>query len=215
MLFPLTSPATTSDLLTEKYRPADVASFIGLDKAKRLASKLLARPMDCALLFVGASGTGKTTLARAIAAQMPAELHHIASQNCNVAEITRVHLACQYMPGPGKRKHVVLIDEADLMSTAAQNALLSILDGTNPAPDTIWVFTCNDASNFETRFRSRCIEVEFSSYGIAKDATALLADVWEREANGAAAPNFARIVKESNNNVRAALMELQKELMFA
>lgn len=50
---------------------------------------------------------------------------------------------------------------------------------------------------------------------LRRDAAALLADVWAREAGDAPAPNFARIVKESNNNVRAALMELQKEIMFA
>jgi hypothetical protein len=58
--------------------------------------------------------------------------------------------------------------------------------------------------------------VEFSSYGIAKDATALLESIWRNEApQGSPAPNFARIVKESNNNVRAALMELELELMVA
>lgn len=62
---------------------------------------------------------------------------------------------------------------------------------------------------------SRCVTVEFSSYGIAKDAAALLSLVWDCEANGAPAPNFVRIVKEANNNVRASLMELQKALMFA
>ena len=158
---------------------------------------------------------GKTTLALALAEQMPAELHHIASQDCNVANIERVCRTCQYVPALGKRMHLVLVDEADQMSSAAQLALLSVLDGTNPTPNTVWIFTCNSIAGFQDRFLSRCMVTEFSSYGIAKDAATLLADVWEKESNGAPAPNFARIVKESNNNVRAALMELQKELMYA
>ena len=73
-----------------------------------------------------------------------------------------------------------------------------------------------DTAKLQDRFLSRCIQVDFSSYGVAKDAAKLLEQVWESEAPASAtAPNFARLVKEANNNVRAALMSLQKEIMFA
>lgn len=208
-------PSISPSLLTEKYRPQTIDGFLGLDKAKRLCSKLAHNPYASAWVFVGASGMGKTTLAMALADAMPAELHHIPSQDCNVERITGVHRTCQYVPALGKRMHLVLVDEADQMTKAAQLALLSMLDSTNATPNTIWIFTCNTTEGLQDRFLSRCGVVEFSSYGVAKEATALLADVWAREAGNALAPNFARIVKEANNNVRAALMELQKELMFA
>jgi DNA polymerase III delta prime subunit len=115
----------------------------------------------------------------------------------------------------GRKYHLVLIDEADQMSVQAQLAFLSLLDSTNRPQQTIFVFTCNETDRFEARFLSRVGIIEFSSYGLAKDASALLSRVWDEEANGATPPNFARIVKESNNNIRAALMELQKELMLA
>jgi hypothetical protein len=58
--------------------------------------------------------------------------------------------------------------------------------------------------------------VEFSSYGIAAEATALLDRIWTENApTDAPRPNFARIVKDNNNNVRAALMALEIELMQA
>jgi hypothetical protein len=112
----------------------------------------------------------------------------------------------------GYNFHMVLVDEADRMTEAAQIALLSHLDGTNPAPNTIYVFTCNSTDRLEQRFLSRLRPVDFSSYGIAKDAAGLLARVWSAETK-AAAPNFARIVKEANNNIREALMRLETELM--
>lgn len=202
--------------LSEKYRPAELSGFVGLDKPRAIMAKLAARPYASAWLFSGASGTGKTSLAMALAQQMPAELHHIPSQNCNVAEIERVRRTCQYVPAIGFKMHLVLVDEADQMSPAAQLALLSILDSTNPAPDTIWIFTCNDTTRLEARFLSRVRQLEFSSYGLAKDATALLERVWKCEYVGSGpAPNFARIVKEANNNVRGALMTLEVELMGA
>ena len=74
-------------LLTEKYRPTNTSEFVGLDKAKKLCAKLAADPFDSAWLFVGASGTGKTTIALALVDELQAELHHIPSQNCTVEAI--------------------------------------------------------------------------------------------------------------------------------
>jgi replication-associated recombination protein RarA len=202
-------------LLTEKYRPHTPSEFVGLDKAKKLCTKLAANPFDSAWMFVGASGTGKTTIAMALAEEMQAELHHIPSQGCTVAAVAELRHKLAYLPAMGRKVHLVLIDEADQMSLPAQLAFLSILDSTNRPLQTIFVFTCNETLRFEDRFLSRVVAIEFSSYGLAKDAAALLSRVWDEESNGAPAPNFARIVKESNNNIRAALMELQKELMLS
>jgi hypothetical protein len=78
----------------------------------------------------------------------------------------------------------------------------------------IWVFTCNSTDRLQDRFLSRVKQVEFSSYGIAAETAAMLQKIWD-ENTTAAAPNFARIVKESNNNVRESLMKLELELMLA
>lgn len=111
--------------------------------------------------------------------------------------------------------HLVLIDEADQMTPAAQISLLSKLDATNFPPNTIFIFTCNASDRLEPRFLSRLRTVEFSSYGMATEAVALLARIWQLEAPGLQTPNFARIVKESNNNVRESLMKLETELLLA
>lgn len=112
--------------------------------------------------------------------------------------------------------HLVLIDEGDQMTAAAQLYLLSKLDATDFPPQTIFIITCNATDGLEKRFLSRCILVEFSSYGTSKEATALLEKVWDAEApQGADRPNFARIVKDACGNVRAALMALQNELLLS
>jgi putative ATPase len=201
--------------LAERYRPRTIADFAGLDKAKKFMSKLATNPKESSWLFVGPSGTGKTSMALALAAMLPAELHHIPSQNCNLETIERVHRTCHFVPAAGKNYHLVLVDEADRMTDAAQIALLSKLDGTDKAPNTIWIFTCNATDRLEARFLSRHFVVDFSSYGIAKDAAALLERVWKAEAPTAEdMPNFTRIVKEANNNIREALMKLEMELML-
>jgi replication-associated recombination protein RarA len=214
LMFP-SQPAPPVSLV-DKYRPRQLADFAGLEKPRRIMAKLAARPYSSNWIFTGASGTGKTTLALALAESIPAQIQHIASQDCTVSRIETVWANCFYLPEPGKRFHVVLVDEADTMSKAAQDSLLSKLDGTTPAPDTIWIFTCNSTERFEPRFLSRNRVLEFSSYGIAKEATALLERIWQTETDGKPeTPNFARIIKENNSNIRAALMDLELALLMA
>jgi replication-associated recombination protein RarA len=198
--------------LSEKYRPHAIADFVGLDKPKCVLSKFAANPYSSGWIFIGPSGVGKTTMALALAEMLRAELHHIPSQRCNVANVEDVIRQCWYVPTSGGF-HLVLVDEADKMSNAAQLHFLSKLDATAFPPQTIFVFTCNATDGLEPRFLSRTRQIEFSSYGLASEATRLLECIWQREANGASAPNFARIVKESSNNVRDALMCLETELL--
>lgn len=198
--------------LTEKYRPRTLSEFAGLEKPKRILSKFAASPYPSAWLFVGPPGLGKTSMALALAETLGAELHHIPSQQCLVANVEDVIQRCWYVPMSGGF-HLVLVDEADRMSNAAQLHFLSKLDATAFPPQTIFMFTCNSTEGLEPRFLSRTRQIEFSSYGIAGDATRLLESVWRQESSGAPAPNFARIVKESSNNLRDALMCLETELL--
>jgi replication-associated recombination protein RarA len=215
-LFEPTITRTENVLLTQKYRPLALSSFIGLERPRRICEALAANPYDSAWLFKGESGLGKTTMAMALAEALPAELHHIPSQDCNLETLRRVLLNCQYYPRNGAKKHLILVDEADQMSKAAQLYLLSKLDSTCMVPDTIWIFTCNSTDGLEDRFRSRCQTVEFSAYGAAPKVAAFLTEVWQLEApQGAVAPNFARIAKDATGNVRTALMALQNELILA
>jgi replication-associated recombination protein RarA len=201
--------------LAEKYRPHSFSEFIGLDKPKRILSKLAETPYASAWLFVGPSGTGKTSMALAFCEAIRGELHHIPSQQCNVETIENVIRQCHYIPSAGKSFHVVLVDEGDRMSKAAQLHLLSKLDATAFPPNTIFIFTCNATDGLEDRFLSRTRQIVFQSHGLAEQAAKLLETIWEREAGQAEKPNFLRIVRDSQNNVRDALMSLETEILAA
>jgi DNA polymerase III gamma/tau subunit len=199
--------------LSEKYRPHSLTDFVGLDKPKKVLSKFADAPFpNAAFLFVGPSGTGKTTMALALCEAIRGELHHIPSQNCNVATVEDVTRQCHYVPR-NNTLHVVLVDEADVMTPQAQLSFLSKLDGTAFPPQTVFVFTANDTERLQPRFLSRCMTLQFSSHGMASDAASLLESIWKREAGDATPPNFDRLVKDSRNNIRDAVNSLQVELL--
>lgn len=202
--------------LTDKYRPVTIDGFLGLEKPKTILRKLAANPYASAWLFRGEPGLGKTTMALAFADSIRAEIHHVPSQDCNLDTLRAVIARCHYMPQLGCAWHVILVDEADQMTSAAQLYLLSKLDSTSFPPQTIFIFTCNSSDRLEERFLSRCRPIDFSSYGNAKETAEFVELAWSLEAPAdASAPNFARLVKDAKGNIRAALMALENELLLA
>lgn len=199
--------------LCEKYRPRAIADFIGLDKQRKILCAFAKRPVSCAWLFIGPSGVGKSTMAMALAEELRGELHKIPSQKCNAQAIEDTVRTCWYAPMTPGGFHVVLADEADQMTQAAQLALLSKLDSTDPAPNTVWIFTANDCERLEKRFLSRCRVLEFSSYGMRAEIAAHLAKVWEAETGKPGDLNWERVAKDSNSNVRDAMNTLEVELL--
>lgn len=110
---------------------------------------------------------------------------------------------------------MVLVDEADQMSRAAQHAFLSKLDGTAPPPQTIFLFTANATELLEDRFLSRNRVVEFKRDDMREPLVDLLARIWKAE-GGPGEPDrelLNLIAETARDNVRDALMHLELELM--
>jgi replication-associated recombination protein RarA len=200
--------------LSEKYRPRDLADFIGLEKPKKVLTNFAAKPFpNAAFLFVGPSGSGKTSAALALCEMILGELHHVPSQNCNLATIEDVARQCHYVPR-NNTLHVVLIDEIHAASKAAQMALLSKTDRTAFPPSTVFIGTCTTLDGIDAALLSRFMQLPFSSHGMAKEIAGLLESVWIAEAGETTEkPNFLRMAQDSRNNVRDAVNSLQVELL--
>lgn len=209
-----TTTATLSfpQSLTEAYKPQTLTEFCGLEKQRKILTNLAANPRSCSLLFEGASGTGKTSMAYAFARAIGAEVKHIGSQEATVENVKEVVRMCHYVPLSGGW-HVVIIDEVDRASSATQLYLLSKLDGTEPCPNTIFIFTANETESLQDRFLSRTIRLpKFNAYGASESVRQLLSRIWRERANGADEPDYARV---PTSNVREALQWMECELLSA
>jgi len=210
--------------LVEKYRPRRIADFIGHEKIKKILSAYVANPYPTAFLFSGPPGAGKTSMGQAMSYEMGAEFHHLVARQCGFDVLTNLCNSCWDVPifasahkGRKYAMHFVLIDEVDEITGTAQTLFLSKLDSTQRPPNTIFVFTSNDPGKLEPRFVSRCIRLDFNSYGeignIKIEIEKFLDKVWHAEGGNGNAPNWKGVVRERGMNIRDCLLYLETELL--
>jgi DNA polymerase III gamma/tau subunit len=174
--------------------------------------RFAAAPYSSAWLLTGPAGTGKTTLAYAVAELIGGQLYHIASRSCDLAEVERVRdLTAAYPMFSRSPWHVIICDEADLMSKPAQNAFLSLLDSSEAPKDTVFIFTCNDVKGLEPRFLSRTRVLDFDLAPDEVEAVQFLTRVWKAETH-AEVPDLTALFQACDSNLRDALMKLEVKI---
>lgn len=211
--------------LVDKYRPMTLDAFAGVERPRAIFTAFLKKPYESAWLLLGPSGTGKTTMAFSVAFALGAKqeigggIYHVPARQCDLEQINHVVEQCHYTPMLGCPWNVVIIDECDRMTLAAQETLLSKLDCADPPPNTIWLMTCNDTEALHERFLSRLRKIQFTTDNLLEPGTAHLKKVWQAEIRAMkldfkpAAPDFEAMLRTAKFNVREALMLLETELL--
>ena len=154
----------------------------------------------------------------AIAEQLGAETHFVPSRTCDLNAVENLARMCNnaafnFKTGKAAPFHVAILDEADGMTSAAQNSLLSKLDETMRPPRTIFIFTANSTATLEDRFLSRCRVLHFDHESLEGELEEYLAKVYKRE-GGKHPLDFKEICKATAHNVRDSLMKLEVELLM-
>jgi hypothetical protein len=175
--------------LTDKYRPACLADLHGQSWIVHQLEIFLEQPYSAAFLFHGATGTGKTSAALALARQLGVAvneeelggLFQIASgeQTAESVRTAMSHLRFKPLVGSGWR--VLIVNEADMMSSAAAFVWLDALE--NLPPQTLVIFTTNNAKKIPARLADRCEAFAFESklLAIRHDLQAFARRVWIEE----------------------------------
>ena len=146
------------ELWTEKYRPADVDGYVFKDNAQReqIAGWIKSKTIPH-LLFSGAPGVGKTTLAKILINQLKIDEYDVLEINAsreNSVDTIRDKITGFVQTMPFGAFKIVLLDEADYISPNGQAALRGVMETYHSSAR--FILTCNYPNRVIPALHSRC-----------------------------------------------------------
>lgn len=151
-------------LWTEKFRPKNVQDYVFVDQHQRDQVESWIRQGSIPnLLFSGEAGVGKTTLARVLINELGINEYDVLEINAsreNSVDIVRDRILSFVQTIPFGNFKVVLLDEADYLSPAAQASLRNDIEAYHQTAR--FILTCNYAHRVIPALKSRCHEVNIT-----------------------------------------------------
>jgi replication factor C small subunit len=145
-------------LWTEKYRPRTVEDYVFRDDQQRQQVQAWIDAGSIPhLLFSGAPGVGKTTLAKILIAKLGIDSYDVLEINAsreNSVETIRDKITGFVQTMPFGAFKVVLLDEADYISPNGQAALRGVMETYHACAR--FILTCNYPNRVIPALHSRC-----------------------------------------------------------
>jgi replication factor C small subunit len=156
---------------SEKYRPKKLSQVVDQKEIIKGISNLIKSPDIPHMLFAGPAGVGKTTTALCIAMELLGEEWRKNTLELNasdergikmVRERVKEFAASIKLAGDREfgRPKIIILDEADEMTSEAQTALRRIIE--DSAKTTRFVIICNYLSQIIEPIQSRCVVFRFT-----------------------------------------------------
>jgi DNA polymerase-3 subunit gamma/tau len=223
--------------LYRAYRPRTFAEVVGQEPVVRTLRNAVERgKVHHAYLFVGSRGTGKTSMAKILAACLNCErgptispcgecdscrsiaransldvIEMDAASNNSVDDIRELRESVAYAPVSGRRK-VYILDEAHMLSTAAWNAFLKTLE--EPPPNTVFVLATTEATKIPATVVDRCHRFDFHRPTVEQIAI-VVRRVAEAESIEIPPAAVAAIARSATGSFRDALGTLEQLVTYS
>ena len=223
--------------LYRRHRPRTFSDVVGQDHVVRtLRNAVTQDKVHHAYLFVGSRGTGKTSMAKILAACLNCEhgptvepcgrcdscvsiasansldvIEMDAASNNSVDDIRDLRESVVYAPVSGRHK-VYILDEAHMLSTQAWNAFLKTLE--EPPPNTVFVLATTEAAKVLPTVVDRCHRFDFARPTVEQLA-AVVKRVAQAEQIAIAPDAVVLLARHATGSFRDALGTLEQLVTYA
>jgi DNA polymerase-3 subunit gamma/tau len=223
--------------LYRRHRPRTFAEVVGQEPVVRTLRNAVEREkVHHAYLFVGSRGTGKTSMAKILAACLNCErgptvepcgecesclsiaratsldvIEMDAASNNSVDDIRELRESVAYAPVSGRRK-VYILDEAHMLSTAAWNAFLKTLE--EPPPNTVFVLATTEANKVPATVVDRCHRFDFHRPTVEQIAS-VVRRAAAAESIEIPPPAVAAVARSATGSFRDALGTLEQLVTYS
>jgi DNA polymerase III subunit gamma/tau len=227
---------TAGPSLYRRHRPRTFADVVGQEHVVRtLRNAVQQGKVHHAYLFVGSRGTGKTSMAKMLAACMNCEhgptvepcgrcescvaiasatsldvIEMDAASNNSVDDIRELRESVQFAPVSGRSK-VYILDEAHMLSSQAWNAFLKTLE--EPPPHTIFVLATTEAQKVLPTVVDRCHRFDFARPTVEQIAV-VITRVAAAESIEIAPDAVALLARHATGSFRDALGTLEQLVTY-
>jgi DNA polymerase III delta prime subunit len=148
-------------LWVEKYRPKTIAECILPETFKKTFQEYVERKEIPNMILSGSAGVGKTTVARAMCEEIGCDYIIINGSDESGIDTLRIKVkgfaSSVSLTGTGRK--VIIIDEADYLTAAAQAAFRGVIE--EFSKNCSFIFTCNFKNRIIQPLHSRCAVIDF------------------------------------------------------